>query len=329
MDFQPNKSLVLRYYDELDSAAPNTLQAVIRRHTSHDYSWRGVHPFNELPSAEAVADTVWRPLREAITRMQRRQDVFMAGRSDIDGTDWVASMGHLMGLFDKPWLHIPPTHRLVFLRYVEFHQVISGRIHGTALFCDIVGLMKQAGLSPLPMQSGAEILVPGPRTHDGVMLQQQDAAESGKTLQLVNTMCDDLINAEGFQAPSELLAVTWHDDMLWFGPSGIGSTYTIDRYQLQHQGPFRAGLSNIRFNGHACSFAEGSYAGFFGWPDLTMNSAGGFLGLPTTERKIHMRLVDVYRRHGEKLAENWIFIDLLNWMMQQNVDILDRILWTR
>jgi len=112
--------------------------------------------------------------------------------------------------------------------------------------------------------------------------------------------------------------------MLWFGPSGIGATYTIDRYQLQHQGPFGAGRDNIVWNGHDCTFAEGAYAGWFGWRELTMNSSGGFMGLPASDRKVHMRLVDMYRRDGDKLAENWVFIDMLHWMMQQGIDVLER-----
>ena len=33
----------------------------------------------------------------------------------------------------------------------------------------------------------------------------------------------------------------------------------------------------------------------------------------------------MYRREGDKLSENWIFIDLLHFWNQQGVDILDRI----
>ena len=32
----------------------------------------------------------------------------------------------------------------------------------------------------------------------------------------------------------------------------------------------------------------------------------------------------MYRREGDKLSENWIFIDLLHFWNQQGVDILDR-----
>ena len=322
-DYQDSKALVLQYYGELEAASADHVGSVLKQYTSPDYQFRGVHPFNELDGADAVADTVWKPLLSAFTPMQRRQDIFMAGTNSVDGAEWVTSMGKFMGLFDNDWLGIPSTGKITFLPYVEFSRISDGKICESAFFCDIISVMKQVGLTPLPIQTGAEIINPGPRTHDGLMFDIQDEAESAKTLELVNRMCDDLVS-DGLESPSENLAKTWHEDMLWFGPGGIGATYTIDRYQEQHQGPFGAGLDNIVFNGHVCNYAEGNYAGWYGWPNLTMNSSGGFMGLPATDRKLHMRVVDMYRRDGDKLAENWIFIDMLYWMMQQDVDVLER-----
>jgi hypothetical protein len=184
--------------------------------------------------------------------------------------------------------------------------------------------MKQVGLTPLPTQTGAEIINPGPRTHDGLMFDIQDEAESTKSLQLVNRMKDDFVSTYGSQVPADILAKSWHDDMVWFGPGGIGAAYTIDGFLNQHEGPFREGLDNIVFNGHVCRFAEGHYAGWFGWPNLTMTPSGGLMGLPASDRRIHMRVVDMYRRDGDKFAENWIFIDMLYWLLQQDVDVLAR-----
>lgn len=321
---QAAKSLVSRYYGELDAASEKELLQAVARHTTSEYRFRGVHPFNELAGAEAVVDRVWLPMRRALKPIQRRQDVFMAGTNETDGETWVCSMGHLMGLLDQPWLGILPTGKLVFLRYAEFHRVLGERIAETAFFCDIIGVMKQVGLTPLPLQTGAEIIVPGPRTHDGLLLERQDESETAKTLALVNEMRRDLTESSEFASSSPELARTWHQGMLWFGPSGIGSTYTIERYQEQHQGPFSRNLRDITFNGHVCRFAEGKYAGWFGWPNLTMTSTGGFLGLPSNSKRLDMRVVDIYRREGDKLAENWIFIDLLYWMLQQGVDVLER-----
>ena len=324
-DFQNNKQLVRRYYDELDAATDKDINRVLGRYISDNYLWRGMHPFYEQQGADAVAEIFWKPFRRSFAPMQRRMDVFMAGRNDIDGgrTKWVCSMGHLMGLFDEDWLGIPSTGKMGFLRYVEFNRITAGKISETALFCDIISVMKQAGVEPLPVQTGAFFITPGPRTHDGLLYGPQEPEESARTLNLINRMIDDLVGSD-LESPQDELAETWHDDMIWFGPAGIGASFTRERYQEQHQGPFGAGLDDIRFNGHICRFAEGRYGGFFGWSNLTMRPCGGFLGLPAFNKDVNMRVVDIYRRDGDKLAENWIFIDLPYFLAQQGIDVLER-----
>lgn len=322
---QESKALVLDYFKALEDAQPSEAGEVLSRFTGADYRMRAVHPFNELHGAEQVAETLWGPLLNSFTALQRRQDIFMAGLNQVDGFKslWVTSMGKFMGLFDENWLGIPATGKLALLPYCEFHRIDGGRIAESAFFCDIVSVMKQAGLQPFPMQTGAEIVNPGPRTQDGLLFGEQDAAQSQQTLQLITRMCEALV-ADYLCSPDEMLHRDWHPDMLWFGPSGIGATYTISRYQLQHQNPFRHGLNNIKFTGHELEHAEGCYGGWWGWPNLTMNPGDGFMGLPASERPVEMRVVDMYRRDGDKLAENWIFIDLLHYMKLQGVDVLQR-----
>ena len=149
-EFQDNKQLVRKYYEELDAATDNDINRVLGHYTSDDYLWRGMHPFYEQRGADDVAEIFWKPFRGSFSHIQRRMDVFMAGRNDIDGgkTEWVCSMGHLMGLFDEDWLGIPSTGKMGFLRYVEFNRITAGKISETALFCDIISVMKQAGVEP-------------------------------------------------------------------------------------------------------------------------------------------------------------------------------------
>ena len=40
--------------------------------------------------------------------------------------------------------------------------------------------------------------------------------------------------------------------MIWWGPTGIGSKYTIERYADQHAGPFRETFKDRKFNGNLC-----------------------------------------------------------------------------
>jgi len=55
-----------------------------------------------------------------------------------------------------------------------------------------------------------------------------------------------------------------------------------------------------------------------------MKSSGNWLGLPASDHPTEMRVVDIYRRDGDKLAENWVFIDILHFLSLQGLDLLDR-----
>lgn len=324
---QDNKALVRAFYNDLEAANAGNVADVLKRYTSSDYQFYGVHPFDARHDAEVVAELLWQPLLRNWTSLQRREDIFMAGASEIDGDEWVTSMGHFMGLRDGPWLGIPPTRKLGFLRYADFNCVRGGKICRTGFFCDILAVMSQAGCNPLPPQSGVSVICPGPRSHDGLLFGPQEEPETVKTLDILNRMIDDLdeLNKSGNDhCPAELLSQTWAEDMVWYGPEGIGATYTIPRYQEQHQFPFRMGLENKVFNGHICRFAEGNYACFFGWPNLTHTPRGGFLGLTGSGCRVDMRVVDVYRRKGDRLAENWVLIDIPWWLKQQGLDIFAR-----
>ena len=328
------KQLVLDHYAAVQSATSETVEDVLKQNTAPDWHWRGMHPFHEQYGATAVAQTFWQPYLTAMSRVQRRQDIFFANENSLDGEPgiWVVSMGHMMSLFDKPFLGIPPTRRITMLRYAEFNRVLDGKIVETALFCDLIHLMHQAGLQPLPPQTGAHLVQPGPMTHDGLLFDDQPAEQGAKTLVLINRMIGDIAansNADDVPAPrdatpQEELARCWHDDMLWWGPDGIGATYTIDRYIEQHQRPFRTQLGERTFNGHIARLTEGNYGGFFGWPNLSLTPLGGYMGLPKGPRA-DMRVVDIYRRDGDKLAENWIYIDILHFLNMQGLDVLERI----
>lgn len=326
-NFQSEKHVVRRYMAAFDAADSQSIASVLAHHTAPNYHWRGMHPFYELEGADAVCSTFWRPLYASLKSPQRREDIFFAGESTHAKSRevWTCSMGHFMGLFDEAWLGIPATRKMVFLPYAEFHRVRDGEIAETALFIDIIRIMQQAGIDPFPNQTAAAIIQPGPRTHDGILLDRHDRQTSQQTLDLLERMIGDLdhLNMTGEDhCPPEFLARTWHDDMLWYGPAGIGSTYTIKRYQEQHQYPFRETLTKKIFNGHVARLAEGNYAGWFGWPNLNNTNSGGFLGLPNSEINAEMRIVDIYRRDGDKLAENWVFIDILHYLMQHGIDLL-------
>ena len=326
-EIQTAKARALALFHDLDSVSDKA--AALTAHVAPNWHWRGMHPFHEQHGPDAVAAAFWSPLAAALSTLHRRQDVFFAGPSALRGEAeiWVCSMGHLTGLFDHDFLDIPATGRLTWLRYAEFHKVEGDRITETATFVDLLSLMHQAGVYPLPPATGSMAIYPGPRTHDGLLLAPHAPAEGIETLGLIERMIADLsaLNTSGDnRAGLGMLQRTWHDDMTWYGPYGIGATQTLPRYQEQHTFPFRLALTGKTFNGHIARLAEGNYGGFFGWPNLTNTSTGGFMGLPGSGLPADMRVVDVYRRAGDKLAENWVFIDMLHYLAMQGLDVLER-----
>ncbi len=325
--YQAEKGVVRSYFEELEQAGPERMGEVLRNYTAESYRFRGVYPFRELDGVDRTVAEFWAPLKQSVRRMQRREDIFIAGENELSGETWVMSMGHFMGLFDREWLGIRPTGKMINLRYAEFNQVEKGKIIQTGLFLDLLGFMDQAGVYPLPPSTGTYFVYPGPRTHDGLHFEDTDPAEGVTTLELVDGMIEDLaeLNMSGSMGcDPELLEKRWAEDMIWYGPCGIGASYTIPRYQKQHQLPFRSNLDDKKFEGHVCRFAEGNYACFFGWPNLSNRPLGGFLGLPGGNVRAEMQVVDVYRREGDKLAENWVLIDIPYWLKQQGLDVLQR-----
>ena len=155
------------------------------------------------------------------------------------------------------------------------------------------------------------------------MYEAQDHTEGEMTKKAIEFMINDIKSwqASNDEPLVDELRRSWNENMVWWGPAGIGATYTIERYAKQHSGPFRAGLKDRKFNGHLCRIAEGEFGGFFGWPNLTL-IPDGFMGLPASKTPGDMRVIDIYRREGEKLSENWIFIDLLHFWNMQGIDIL-------
>ena len=325
---QDAKATVQAHYAALASATPDTVEGILGARMADTAQWRGFHPFNEQTGPKGAAEAFWAPYLRAMSRVQRREDVFFAGENSVGDGIWTASMGHLLGLFDQPFLGIAPTRRITMLRYCEFNRVEDGQIVETAFYCDLLHLMGQAGICPLPTQTAAELVQPGPMTHDGLLHAPQDPSAGTQTLDLINGMIGAINHANAAAkplAPSEELAQHWHDDMLWWGPTGIGATFTIDRYIEQHQRPFRTQTADREFYGHICRMAEGNYGGFFGYPNLSIVPVGNYMGLPATGTRAPMRVIDIYRRDGDKLAENWIFIDMLHFLKTQGLDVLARL----
>ena len=329
MNFQAEKKIILNFYKSFQNCKYDEIPSVISNYYSEDILWRGFHPFNEKKGTKELSSKFWQPLRKSFVNLQRRMDIFLGGINTLSPNKdiWIVSMGHLMGLFDNPWIGIKPTKKITMLRYCEFSKIDNDKISEVAMFFDIPHLMLQAGIKPFPTETGVSLVQPGPLLNNGLLFKKQGVTKGLKTTKIIEQMIKDVLVWKNFDRDKIIkeLKKSWNEDMIWWGPTGIGSTFTIERYVDQHVQPFREIFIDRTLNKHICRLAEGNFGGFFGWPNLTLTPIKKFMGMNTKQKPSEMRVIDIYRRDGDKLSENWVFIDFLHFWKLQGIDILNEL----
>jgi predicted ester cyclase len=286
-------------------------------------AWNGPHPLDGFAGRDALVAGVWEPLLRAKPDLERQEDIVLPGA--WKNGDWVASTGHYVGVFVADWLGIPATGGYVSLRYGEFARLEAGLVVESYTILDLPDLMRQAGVWPFAPQLGSVLRVPGPATHDGAGDADADPAESARSLALVEAMIAALMRYDGRSLDSMEQWKYWHPQFTWYGPAGIGTCRGQDDYRRVHQAPFLTAFPDRVGGDHRCRIAAGNYVASTGWPSVRATHAGGgFLGLPPTGRRIGMRVMDFWRRDGELLRENWVFIDLVDLLRQMGIDVLAR-----
>ena len=169
------------------------------------------------------------------------------------------------------------------------------------------------------------MLFPGPATDDGVC--PGNRARGTKSLGLVEAMLADLhdFDPNTFTSSGQTGSQGyWHDDMLWFGPGGIGSNYRWEGFEKDHRTEFLTAFPDRRGGDHFCHLGDGDYAAVSGWPSMTMTHQGDYLGIKATGRELTLRVMDFYRCQAGKIMENWVLLDYLDLVDQMGIDLIAR-----
>ena len=283
------------------------------------------HPVNRLEGIDAIEEGFYRPLRRAFPSVARRDELFLGGQNRGEGGGyWVASLTHHVGNFRKPFLGIAPSDRLVFLRSGEFYRIdAEGRIVEARILLDLLDLLRQVGRFPLPRNLGTEMLFPGPATHDGVLPEHRERGSA--SLDVVERMLTGLLEFDPVTFESAHQTGpdgTWHEDMLWYGPGGIGSSHRWEGFQKDHRIPFLRAFPDRWGGDDFCRIGDGNYAAVGGWPSMRMTHRGPYLGVKPTDVSSTLRVMDFYRLQDRRLIENWVLLDYVDLLRQWGVDIL-------
>ena len=321
---EANRDLLKPFREALYHGDFSSLMSVVTNLFAPDAKIRLAQPIEDVDGPKGLLKDVYRPLFDAIPDLERRDTIVIAG--DVNGQNWVGCGGYYTGVFEQPWLHIPPTGHMVSMRFHEFFQLEDGRVTDMQALWDIPEMMMQANAWPMSPSLGREWHVPGPATQDGIQSGPRDADQSQASVKLVSNMLAGLGNFAKGGVEVMHLDRYWHAAMSWYGPSGIGTARRIQGFRNWHQIPFLNAMPDrVGSLGQGNLFGEGNYVGFTAWPGMHMTiSNDGFLGIAPSNQKITMRSLDFWRCEGGLIRENWVLVDLLHVYHQIGVDVLAR-----
>ena len=309
-----------RLYESLAGGDRDQIHRVAESTLCADVAWSACHPVNDLNGIDAVVEQFLLPLAQAMPDIERRAFIHIPGQ--FHDQQWIAGTGYLVGTFSSSLFDIPPTGQTLYLRYSELVQIEQGRISRCYLFPDFLDAMQQAGVYPLRASLGHGGLIMPPASLDGICSDNADPQYSASTVQLIMDMLDCLRKYDGKSLQSMDLETYWHPDFMWYGPAGIGTTRGINGFRLHHQGPFLSGFPDRDVDHHACTVACGDYVATGGWPHMhATHTGGGWLGLPPSGQHLSLRVMDIWRREGDLLKENWVAIDIPHMLQQMGLDV--------
>ena len=317
MGNQENKALVWQFWEALNHAAPESVPDIVRHYVAKDVDWHGPAPIDDLRGVEALIEKFWCPLVESFGGLTRDSYIFMGGR--YNDKDWVSAMGYFSGTFAKDWLNIPATNEHTRIRFGEFCAVQDGRIVECYLSLDVLDVMRQAGHLILEGFGGKMGFIPRP--DGGVLLSPQNDAESAKSLKLLEDVIGGLNSYDGQDVSSTSSGDFKPTNYAWYGPCGIGTAKGLDEFAKYHQQPMLNAVPDRVSGDHKARFGEGNFVCCTGWPSIRATHLGEYFGVPATGKRVTMRVMDWFLRDGNYLTENRVWIDLVDFLRQLDVDV--------
>lgn len=280
------------------------------------------YPINEVIGIEKIKEKFWAPLVESLTDIERKP--FIEFESEYNGMTWVAATGYFIGTFESDLLSIPAHGKTLYLRFTELVELRDGRIYNYYLILDFLDVMEQVGVNPLRKSLGHSGLIMPPTTMDGLNISELSPDHTLQTEQIVLDMLAELGRFDGKSLHSMELEKYWHQDFMWYGPAGIGTTRGISGFRKHHQGPFVFSFPDRDVDHKATIVKKGNYVATGGWPHMHGSHLhGGWLGLPPSGKHLELRVMDIWRREGDKLKENWVGIDIIHMCKQMGLDVFE------
>ena len=314
--------LIQDYTNEILNSSHEQLSSVVEKYFAKDFKFYASHPINDLDSIEAIANQFWLPLKNAFSNMKRVEHITLDGSCAYDGRTWVSCTGRYVGNFIQDLYSIPACQTSAHLRFGEFYCIENNKIVEVYVLFDYIQLMKYAGVCLLPKSLGSDEDVPPPQTSNGLQYDDANPAISQQSMELVMSMLAELLVD---RKTSKQQKSYWADNMVWYGPSGIGTFRSLESFGL-YRSAFLNTFPDRDYGKHYGIVSKNDYVGVVGWKSVHATHHGsGWFGLAPTGKKIALRVMDFWRIEQEKIQENWVLIDLPNFFLQLGIDLFANI----
>lgn len=316
-----NTKLVHDYIHTAMTAPLDGLADAIRPFFADDFKCYAFAPVDDCHSIQDIAVKFWTPIRKAFAPINRTTTIDINGTCAFDENEWVCGMGMYEGRFSENLYTIPATNALNYVRFADFYQVINGKITMAYKLMDYVGLMIRTGVSPLPKSLGSDVDTVFPRTQDGCIYTTADPKSTQQSHNIMTGMLADLLQTKKTKNGTQ--DSIWADDMVWYGPSGIGTFYGMDGFSV-YRNAFLNTFPDRDYGVHYGVISKNNYACLTSWKAVIATHKGsGWLGLAPTGKIVSMRLADFYCIKDGKITENWVLLDVIDVFRQLGVDIFD------
>ncbi len=288
------------------------------------------HPWGRRDGPDAIG-ALFADMRAALPDMIWRAEILIGGENQPDDrvtvprfSPLIGTWGHMQGTFDAPFLGIPPTHGAVHIRVAQVHHLnAAGQIVRSWIIPDVLELMDQAGVWPLPPMLGARGHWLGPRGAHGVRLDATDVEGGTESIRRVLDMHQALHAFDG-ERISSMPMHHWADGFMYYAAAGIGTCRGLNGFRAHHQVPFLRAFPDRRGAGHFVRIGDGNYALTGG--TVAVTHLGEYLGMAPTGRALAVNVMDFYHYDAEgRIIENWLPFDILGLAHQAGVDLLGRV----
>ena len=332
-----NKKNIKVLLKKIVESNSQNLEKSINNAYHEDAKLKCFHPINNISGTKDIYDKLWLPLKNSFPDLERRDSLIVGG--SFQDKVFVSTISLLTGTYTNPWLGIPTNNKTIHLRMCEAHEIKDGKIIHSHILLDVIDFIRQAGFWPINKSNGAEGLWTNSIAGDGAIFENIDKQLSLSSLDQALTMQRSLNikpesdpNADHAYVKEKLInhpqKEFWHEKMMWYGPSGIGTARGLEGFVDHHQLPFRMTFRERDYwkIGHYVEIGDGNYSMTGGWHSIdAVHGAKDWLGYEPTGKSVTMRVMDFYHHHEGLIRENWVPIDIVHILRQLDIDVFELI----